>query len=79
LARTVAQFSVEASLLNPPGVDLLWTDSSGGTLIGMSGGGSFPGPNLQPADRSRWVVMADGKFRQLTTVPDMNYIVSIAR
>jgi hypothetical protein len=63
VARTVAQFSVEASLLNPPGVDLLWTDSSGGTLIGMS---------------NRWVVIADGKFRQLTTVPDPNYIVSIA-
>ena len=78
VARTVAQFSVEASLLNPPGVDLLWTDSSGGTLIGMSGGGSFPGPNPPPPDRSRWVVIADGKFRQLTTVPDMNYIVSIA-
>ena len=63
MARTVAQFSVEASLMNPPGVDLLWTDSSGGTLIGMS---------------NRWVVIADGKFRQLTTVPDPNYIVSIA-
>jgi hypothetical protein len=35
----------------------------------MSSGGS---------DRSRWVVIADGKFRQLTTVPDMNYFVSIA-
>ena len=78
VARTVAQFSVEASLLNPPGVDLLWTDSSGGTLIGMSNGGSFPGPNPPPPDRSRWVVIADGKFRQLTTVPDMNDIVSIA-
>ena len=78
VARTVAQFSVEASLMNPPGVDLVWTDSSGGTLIGSSAGGSFPGPNPPPPDRSRWVVIADGKFRQLTTVPDMNYIVSIA-
>jgi hypothetical protein len=72
VARTVAQFSVEASLLNPPGVDVLWTDSSGGTLIGLSG------PNPPPPDRSRWVVIADGKFRQLTTVPDPNDFVSIA-
>ena len=47
VARTVAQFSVEASLMNPPGVDLLWTDSSGGTLIGMSSGGSFPARTLR--------------------------------
>ena len=78
MARTVAQFSVEASLLNPPGVDLLWTDSSGGTLIGMSNGGSFPARTLRRPTSTPWVVIADGKFRQLTTVPDPNYIVSIA-
>jgi hypothetical protein len=71
-ARTVAQLSVNASRSNPPGIDLLWTGSSGGTLIGMWSGGSHPGPNPPPADRSRWGVIADGKFRQLTTVPDMN-------
>ena len=61
VARTVAQFSVEASLMNPPGVDLLWTDSSGGTLIGMSSGGSFrPEPSAArpvPVGRDRrWQV-----------------------
>ena len=49
VARTVAQFSVEASLMNPPGVDLVWTDSSGGTLIGSSAGGSFPRPEPSAA------------------------------
>jgi hypothetical protein len=77
-ARTVAQLSVNASRSNPPGIDLLWTGSSGGTLIGMWSGGSYPGPNPsagQPVPVGR---DADGKFRQLATVPDMNYIVGIA-
>jgi hypothetical protein len=78
VARTVAQLDVDAPESNSPGIDLLWTDSSGGTLIGEWSGGSFPGPNPPPADRSRWGVIADGKFLPLTTVPDMNYIVSIA-
>ena len=36
VARTVAISSASRRpLLNPPGVDLLWTDSSGGTLMGL--------------------------------------------
>ena len=78
VARTVAQLGVDAPQSNSPGIRLLWTDSSGGTLIGEWSGGSYPAPNPPPADRSRWVVISNGEFRQLTTVPDMNYILSIA-
>jgi hypothetical protein len=78
VARIAAQLSVDASVSNPAWVHLVWTDSSGGTLIGVWGGGSYPGPNPPPADRSRWGVIANGQFRPLPTVPDVNYIVSIA-
>ncbi|HEY7265786.1 MAG TPA: hypothetical protein VH589_30405 [Trebonia sp.] len=77
-ARTAAQLSVDAPFSNPAWADLVWTNSSGSTLIGFWTGGSYPGPNIPPAYRARWGVIADGEFRPLPTVPDMNDIFSIA-
>ena len=76
-ARTAARLSVNGSLSNPAWVDLVWTNSSGSTLIGVWGGGSYPGPP-PPADRSHWGVITDGQFLPLPTVPDMAYLASIA-
>ena len=84
MARTLAQVSVDASRENSPSIDLLWTDSSGGTLIGtwsieagiaQGRGGS---PYMPSADRPHWGVIADGKFRQLTTMGDLNVFGAIA-
>ncbi|MFY9865741.1 MAG: hypothetical protein WAK58_18155 [Trebonia sp.] len=84
VARTLAQVSVDASRENSPSIDLLWTDSSGGTLIGtwsieagiaQGRGGS---PYMPSADRPHWGVIADGKFRQLTTMGDLNVFGAIA-
>jgi hypothetical protein len=84
VARTLAQVSVDASRENSPSIDLLWADSSGGTLIGtwsieaaiaQGRGGS---PYMPAADRPHWGVIADGKFRQLTTMGDLNVFDAIA-
>ena len=88
VARTLAQVTVGApSPTTPatPAIDLLWADSSGGTLIGtwtldtavaLSGGGSSQ--NSPQAHRPHWGVISDGKFRPLTTMGDLNNYSAIA-
>jgi len=82
VARTLAQVTVEAPSSTTPANDLLWADSSGGTLIGtwtleMASTG-FIDPNPPPAYRPHWGVIADGKFRPLTTMGDLNLYSGIA-
>jgi len=77
-ARTAARLSVDAPFSNAAWADLVWTDSSGSTLIGVWAGGSYPGPTIPPAYRSHWGVIANGEFRPLPTVPGTDYIFSIA-
>jgi len=84
VARTLAQVSVDASRENSPSIDLLWADSSGGTLIGTwsievaIAAGDGGSPNLPAAYRPHWGVIADGKFRPLTTMGDLNVFSAIA-
>jgi hypothetical protein len=82
VARTLAQVTVDAPSSTTAANDLLWADSSGGTLIGtwtleMASTG-FIDPNPPPAYRPHWGVIADGKFRPLTTMGDLNLYSSIA-
>jgi hypothetical protein len=85
VARTLAQVTVGAPSSTTPAIDLLWADSSGGTLIGtwtldtavaLSGGGSFQNP--PQAYRPHWGVISDGKFRPLTTMGNLNDFSAIA-
>jgi hypothetical protein len=82
VARTVAQVTVDAPKWTAPAIDLLWADSSGGTLIGTwtleTAGIGFIDPNPPPAYRPHWGVIADGKFRPLTTMGDLNVFSAIA-
>ena len=85
VARTLAQVTVGAKSSTTPAIDLLWADSSGGTLIGtwtldtavaLGGGGSSQ--NLPQAYRPHWGVISDGMFRPLTTMGDLNLYSGIA-
>jgi hypothetical protein len=82
VARTVAQVTVDAPKWTAPAIDLLWADSSGGTLIGTwtleTANAGFINPDPPPAYRPHWGVIADGKFRQLTTMGDLNVFSAIA-
>ncbi|HEX4398854.1 MAG TPA: hypothetical protein VH136_14550 [Trebonia sp.] len=82
VARTLAQVTVDVPSSTTLANDLLWADSSGGTLIGtwtleMASVG-FIDPNPPPAYRPHWGVIADGKFRPLTTMGDLNLYSGIA-
>ena len=82
VARTLAQVTVDAPKRTTPAFDLLWADSSGGTLIGTwtleTASNGFINPNPPPAYRPHWGVIADGKFRPLTTMGDLNLYSGIA-
>jgi hypothetical protein len=82
VARTLAQVTVDAPSSTTPANDLLWADSSGGTLIGTwtleTASIGFIDPNPPPAYRPHWGVIADGKFRPLTTMGDLNVFSAIA-
>jgi hypothetical protein len=82
VARTVAQVTVAAPKWTAPAIDLLWADSSGGTLIGTwtldTANDGFIDPNLPSAYQPHWGVIADGKFRPLTTMGDLNVFSAIA-
>lgn len=82
VARTLAQVTVDAPKWTTPAFDLLWADSSGGTLIGTwtleTASIGFINPNPPPAYRPHWGVIADGKFRPLTTMGDLNLYSGIA-
>ena len=83
VARTVAQVTVDAPKWTAPAIDLLWADSSGGTLIGtwsIEAAIARPRrfPYMPSAYRPHWGVIADGKFRQLTTMGDLNVFSAIA-
>jgi hypothetical protein len=82
VARTVAQVTVAAPKWTAPAIDLLWADSSGGTLIGTwtldTANDGFIDPNLPSAYQPHWGVIADGKFRPLTTMGDLNVFSAVA-
>jgi hypothetical protein len=82
VARTLAQLTVDAPKWTAPAIDLLWADSSGGTLIGTwtleTASDLFINPNPAPAFRPHWGVIANGKFRPLTTMGDLNLDSGIA-
>jgi hypothetical protein len=82
VARTLAQVTVNAAKWTTPAIGLLWADSSGGTLIGTwtleTANAGFIDPNPPAAYRPHWGVIADGKFRPLTTMGDLNVFSAIA-